>query len=75
MTQGWWTETRGPGVAAREFFPPKHFSRRRWVGRIFTRKLSSCQLDMLLNFQGPWLDNSETHQKVTGKVPAEGRVL
>lgn len=54
---------------------PKAYQRLRWASKKFTRKLSSCQMSVLLNLQETWLHTSWTYQKVTGKTLAELKVL
>lgn len=78
--EDWWFEdgrqrTVGQECQAVIFFFQEACNRLRWVGKKFTRKLSSCQLGVLKNLQGIWLGTSWAHQKGTGKMPAEGRVL
>lgn len=73
MIERWWADNRGPEVAARDFFPPKHFSRRRWVGRIFTRKLSAVELsagrvvELPGNLAGQQLDSQKSHWEDTSR--------
>lgn len=53
----------------------KAYIRLRWVGKKFTRKLSSCQQSVLKNLQEMWPGTSWAHQNFIGKMPAgEGAV-
>lgn len=63
--------------SGRQWFSPPHrpakkaYIRLRWVGKKFTRKLSSCQQSVLKNLQEMWPGTSWAHQNFIGKMPAE----